>query len=124
MESSNTYQKDSLTINRNETDDELTLRFFGKSILHNPSDFVLPILLDALEVAESHAKRLTMDFRDLTYMNSSTFTPVIKILERARLATNRVTAIYRKGLKWQEVSFTALTIFRTQDGRINIQGAE
>ncbi len=124
MSTTETFKNDQLTIDRKETKDELQLRFSGKSILRDPSDFVLPILLEALEMAEKASKRLTMDFRELSYMNSSTFTPVIKLLERARLGEARVTAIYKKGLKWQEVSFSALTIFRTSDGRIDISGAE
>lgn len=119
-----TFKNDQLVIDRNENAEEVNLRFSGKSILRDPSDFVLPILIKGLEAAEQLKKRLTMDFRELSYMNSSTFTPVIKVLERARLGDTRVRAIYRKGLKWQEISFSALTIFCTQDGRIDIQGLE
>lgn len=124
MEITDTYKNDQLTIRREDSPDEVRLVFSGKSILRDPSDFVLPILLESLEASLNQDKRLLMDFRDLSYMNSSTFTPVIKLLERARLGKGRVTALYKKGLKWQEVSFSALTIFRTNDGRIEITGAE
>jgi hypothetical protein len=85
---------------------------------------VLPILLRGIEEANSSGKRLLLDFRDVAYMNSSTFTPIIKVLEKARVGDAQVTVLYAKGLKWQEVSFTALTIFQTRDGRIEVRGAE
>jgi hypothetical protein len=51
-------------------------------------------------------------------------TPVIKVLEQARVGDGMVTVMYSKTLKWQDISFSALVIFQTPDGRIEIQGAE
>jgi hypothetical protein len=65
---------------------------------------------------------MMLDFRGLSYMNSSTLTPIIKILERARVGDGRVTIAYSRSQKWQEVSFSALVIFQTKDGRIEIRG--
>ena len=65
-----------------------------------------------------------MDFRKLEYMNSSTITPIIKVLDRAKRGKNHITVIYDKTLKWQELSFSAMEIFQTKDKRIEIKGAE
>jgi anti-anti-sigma regulatory factor len=81
-----------------------------------------PLLLRALADAAVEKKRLVMDFRGLSYMNSSTLTPVIKILERARQSGGKISVQYRKSVKWQEISFSALIIFETQDQRIMIEG--
>jgi hypothetical protein len=56
-------------------------------------------------------------------MNSSTITPIIKTLERAKRGKTRVTVTYLKSLKWQDVIFSALEIFRTKDGRVEIKGS-
>ncbi len=119
-----TYTNNLLKIDVARDDDAIVVHFLGKSMLRDPNEFVMPILLRTLGEANGEGKRLVMDFRDLLYMNSSTLTPVIKILERARVGTGEVTVAYRKALKWQDISFSALTIFQTQDRRILIEGAE
>jgi len=124
MESSETYRDGPLEIQQEAHDDSVTLAFSGKSILRDPAEFVLPILLGAMKQAFDQEKRLVLDFRHLSYMNSSTFTPIIKVLEKARVGSGSVSVLYDKRLKWQDVSFTALTIFATSDGRIQIRGAE
>lgn len=124
MEYNRTFVNDQLKIEIAEDDKKVTLRFLGKSILRDPNEFLLPILLQTLTDANSADKRIVMDFRDLTYMNSSTLTPVIKILERARVGEGWITVGYKKSLKWQDISFSALTIFQTQDRRIEIAGLD
>jgi hypothetical protein len=74
------------------------------------------------EMASTMNKRITMDFQGLSYLNSSTITPIIKILERAKKGMTKITIIYRKSLKWQELNFTALEVFRTEDNRLEIKG--
>ncbi len=122
MENVETFTKDQLRMELEKTDHALTLRFLGKSILRNPGEFIAPLLVRFLDEAKKDQKRLVMDFRQLSYMNSSTLTPVIKILERARVGKGEITLMYRKALKWQDISFSALVIFQTPDGRIAIQG--
>ena len=60
--------------------------------------------------------------RDIEYMNSSTITPIIKILERAKRSKVGVTVEYLAQLKWQDLIFSALEIFQTKDQRILIHG--
>jgi len=55
-------------------------------------------------------------------MNSSTITPIIKILERAKSGMTKITIFYQKSLKWQELNFSALEIFKTKDNRLEIKG--
>ena len=73
-------------------------------------------------MASALNKRITMDFQNLSYMNSSTITPIIKILDRAKKGMNKITITYQKALKWQELNFTALEVFRTEDNRLEIKG--
>jgi hypothetical protein len=124
VETLQTYTNDQLRIDVSEETEAVTLRFLGKSILRDPNQFVMPILLKSLADANGTKRRLVMDFRELSYMNSSTLTPVIKVLERARVGEGKITIAYRKSLKWQDISFSALVIFRTPDGRIEIAGKD
>ena len=113
-----------LTIRREEITDDLVLIFEGKSILRDPAEFLQPILIQVLEEADAESKRLVLDFSGLTYMNSSTYTPLVKTLEKARLGQSRITVLYDAAQKWQSVSFVALTIFATGDGRVSVVGKE
>lgn len=63
-----------------------------------------------------------MDFRELEFMNSSTVTPVAKMLEHGKKGTVSITVFYNHSKKWQELSFSALKIFETKDGRISVTG--
>jgi len=119
-----TFTSNQLTIDISDDERMITVHFLGKSILRDPNDFVMPILLRTLADAIPARKRIVMNFRDLAYMNSSTLTPVIKILERARVGEGQITLEYKKSLKWQDISFSALVIFQTPDGRIVIEGRD
>ena len=61
-----------------------------------------------------------LDFRKLEYLNSSTITPVIRILEQAKRGTALVTVVYNAELKWQALSFSALYLFQSLDGRVTV----
>ena len=81
-------------------------------------------MIQVLDEADAEGKRLILDFSSLTYMNSSTYTPLVKTLERARLGNSQITVLYDADQKWQSVSFVALTIFATGDGRVAVVGKE
>ena len=63
-----------------------------------------------------------LDFQGLEYMNSSTITPIIKILDQIKGGSERVSILYDQDVKWRQLSFTALRIFETQDERSRIVG--
>jgi hypothetical protein len=122
METSQSFHNNQLHVEVEQAGEAVRMRFLGKSMLREPGEFLLPLLLKMLAEAIDGKKRIVLDFRDLAYMNSSTLTPVIKILERARVGRGEITLVYRKALKWQDISFSALVIFQTPDGRIAIHG--
>ena len=80
METAQTYTNDQLRLEVSTDDESITVRFHGKSMLRDPNDFLMPILLRTLADANAKKKRMLLDFRGLAYMNSSTLTPVIKLL--------------------------------------------
>jgi hypothetical protein len=101
---------------------ELRLVWTGKSADREPGRFILPVLLDVIDRARAADKPLVLDFKDLEYMNSSTFTPIVKSLAEARKATVAVVLEYSLQRKWQALSFSALRTFETLDGRVQVQG--
>jgi hypothetical protein len=111
-----------LTIQVVEHENSIDVSWEGKSVDREPSKFISPILVKVLEMAGDLNKRIIMDFQSMSYMNSSTITPIIKILERAKNGMTKITIFYQKSLKWQELNFSALEIFKTKDNRLEIKG--
>ena len=102
--------------------DTINVNWTGKSIDRKPDKFISPILVNVFKLCSTDDKRIIFDFCKLDYMNSSTITPIIKILERAKRGTGKITIHYDGTLKWQDLNFSALGIFQTQDQRIEIKG--
>ena len=111
-----------LTIQVVEHENSIDVSWEGKSVDREPGKFISPILVKVLEMAGDLNKRIIMDFQSMSYMNSSTITPIIKILERAKSGMTKITIFYQKSLKWQELNFSALEIFKTKDNRLEIKG--
>ncbi len=109
-----------LTLELVETPNELRLTWRGKSADRDPSRFLVPVLSEALDAARAAGLPLVMDFSALEYMNSSTFTPVVKALDESRRLSVPVVLEYSIARKWQALSFSALRTFETLDGRIKV----
>ncbi|MGD2125130.1 MAG: hypothetical protein PVG99_03565 [Desulfobacteraceae bacterium] len=122
MQNPRTYTRHSLSIEVEENDAFINVRWTGISIEREPTRFITPILVDVVKRSSDGNKRIILDFRELSYMNSSTITPVIKILERAKRGTTQIEILYKKSLKWQDLIFSALEIFQTRDQRVQISG--
>ncbi len=110
-----------LTLELDEREAEISLTWRGRSVAREPSQFLLPILTRAIESGERTGKTVVMDFRALEYLNSSTITPVIRVLEIAKRGTVSLSIIYDAALKWQALSFSALYLFQSLDGRVVVK---
>ncbi len=116
------YTNGPLMIEVLEEEEHITAIWLGKSVEREPGKVITPILVRLVRRSSETDKRLILDFRSLAYMNSSTITPIIKILERAKRGSTHVTVMYDSTLKWQDLIFSALTIFKTKDNRVQLQG--
>lgn len=116
------YTNGPLMIEVLEEEEHITAIWLGKSVEREPGKVITPILVRLVRRSSETGKRLILDFRSLAYMNSSTITPIIKILERAKRGSTQVTVMYDSTLKWQDLIFSALTIFKTKDDRVQLQG--
>ena len=122
MGEAKTFTNNLLTLELRENNNSINIRWTGKSVERNPGIFINPILVELANRSNESNKRIVMDFRKIDFMNSSTITPLIKILERANKGKMNITVQYRKSLKWQDLSFSALKIFQTKDKRVEIKG--
>jgi hypothetical protein len=116
------WQRGELILELVESPNELRLRWRGKSTEREPGLFLVPILAEAFEAARAAGVPLVLDFAALEYMNSSTFTPVVKALDESRRLAVPVVVEYSLSRKWQALSFSALRTFETLDGRIKVDG--
>ena len=94
----------------------------GRSTARDPAEFIIPILTKALDRATALRCPLNLDFRNIEYFNSSTITPVVRLIEEAKRRGATLLIHYDKKLRWQELSFSALQVFHTGDARIRIVG--
>ena len=115
------YSNDSLKIKFRTGPSSVELIWSGKNMDMNPGVFLAPILDEALEVSGG-AKPILLDFQKLEFMNSSTISQLIIMLNKARDNGHSVQLIYQEASKWQRFSFGALEVFKTDDNRIEIKG--
>ncbi|MFC1483986.1 hypothetical protein ACFL45_07260 [Candidatus Neomarinimicrobiota bacterium] len=122
MASLKVYTNNLLTIEVIEDSKSIQAIWKGKSVDREPSKFITPLLVRLNKRCSDHGKRLILDFRTISFMNSSTITPIIRILERAKRGSTQIAIQYDGTLKWQDLIFSALTIFETKDNRVELQG--
>jgi hypothetical protein len=111
-----------LTLDLRDEGPDVVVEWSGRSIAREPGVFILPVLTQAMEIAQKQRKRAVFDFRTLVYLNSSTITPLVRVLEQAKKSGARLTVRYKNELKWQALAFSALYLFCTDDGRVAIEG--
>jgi hypothetical protein len=111
-----------LSLEAQQAPGELRVTWRGRSADREPGRFLLPILAELVAGCRRTSSRLCLDFSALEYMNSSTFTPVVRVIHEARQAGVAVALEYSQAKKWQVLSFSALRTFETADGRVTVVG--
>jgi hypothetical protein len=104
-----------------DRDRGIEVKWLGKSTQREPGRFITPLLGDVIDASSESNKPVVLDFRGLGFMNSSTITPVIKLLDRAKQGQVKLTLLYDKSSNWQDLNFSALRIFETEDRRIEVR---
>ena len=104
-----------------DRDQGIEVKWLGKSIQREPGRFLTPLLGQVIDASHESNKPIVLDFRGLGFMNSSTITPVIKVLDRAKKGAVKLTLLYDKSSNWQDLNFSALRIFETEDRRVEVR---
>jgi len=117
-----TYEHGKLTLEIKESQNNITIQWLGKSTDREPALFLAPVLNEVIEKAVTSNKILIMDFAALEYMNSSTITPIVRLLSHLDKSLASVQIFYNKNLRWQALNFSALQVLNTRDPRIVITG--
>ena len=116
-----THSDKGLSIEVTETEGEIRLHWRGRSNDREPGRFLMPILTEALQRSDRGKRTVILDLADIEYMNSSTFSPLVKLLDEANRRQIPVRVVYNEKQKWQALSFSALKAFETPDGKIAIR---
>jgi anti-anti-sigma regulatory factor len=103
------YQADELTIESVERDNQLVLRWLGRSEAKEPSLTLQPLMEEVIGALEG-TRSVEFDFRALEYMNSSTIRPILKLLQTASTRSGDVHVRYDAGKTWQRMSFLAIGV--------------
>ena len=107
-----------LTLRIHESEKDITVYWEGRSTERDPSIFLSPIFNGIIE----KNKKIILNFKGFEFMNSSTITPLLKLMDHISNNNGEILILYNKDLRWQEMSFSALEIFKTKNHRINIIG--
>ncbi len=111
-----------LTLEISDDGSEVLVRFLGRSTARDPRVFLGPALSKVLETSLAAKKPLVLDFRSLEFFNSSTITPLVRLLQQVKAQGGRAVIRYRADLNWPRLSFSALQVLESQDGPIVLDG--
>ncbi|MBI3184754.1 MAG: hypothetical protein HYZ28_21670 [Myxococcales bacterium] len=120
MRSETLVDKD-LVVEIDDQDQVLEVRWRGTSMDREPGRFLMPLFKDMVDRCRGVQKKLVLDLARMDYMNSSTFAPIVKMLDEAVRAGVGVQLLYDSSRRWQVLSFSALKVFETADGRVQIR---
>jgi hypothetical protein len=111
-----------LTLEISDEGSEVVVRFLGRSTARDPRVFLGPALSKVLETSLTAKKPLALDFRSLEFFNSSTITPVVRLLQQVKAQGGRAVIRYRADLNWQRMSFSALSVLESDGKSIVLDG--
>lgn len=121
-EATRRWQQGELALEARPEPGELRVVWSGRSAERDPARFLGPLLGELVESCRQAQARLRLDFAGLEFMNSSTFTPIVKAIDQARRAGVAIALEYALAKKWQALSFSALRTFETSDGSVAVLG--
>lgn len=85
----------------------IEMRFLGESDSANVSKELRALFTKYIELAVQHG--LSLDFRELTYMNSSSFPPIVELIRELHERKSPIAVLYSQSKAWQRTPFTAIS---------------
>lgn len=115
-------EKDKLTI---KVDEDLVMNRFilhwqGESNEKNPGVFLYPYFEKLIGEALERHFSIEMDISGMLYMNSSTISPIIRLVKEAKNKNIKLVIFYDGSLKWQDLSFSALRVYKSEEGLFDV----
>ena len=99
----------------------LELVWKGKSVDIKPDVFLLPYYDKVINEAKNTDCSVDINFYHLIYMNSSTINSIIYFIKKLIAENIHSKVIYNRNLKWQELNFSTLKIFVSENGLFDIE---
>jgi hypothetical protein len=100
------FAGDRLTIKQATRRQGYTLLWSGECDFRNPSETLGPALKTLVDAIQE--RKITMDFRDLTFMNSSAVTPILIFLKGIVGKGCQVHLVYNSQISWQRSTASAM----------------
>lgn len=97
---------DRLTIRKATLGEQCVLRWSGECDFRNPAETLGPVLKTATDTISE--RRIIVDFRELSFMNSSAVTPVLVFLKGIVAKGCQVHLIYNSQISWQRSTAAAM----------------
>jgi anti-anti-sigma regulatory factor len=118
------FASDRLTIHSVSTDKRYTLNWSGECDFRNPSEALGPTLRGVLP--ELRERRLVLDFRGLTFMNSSSVSPILMFIKAACSRGIWVHLVYNVNLSWQRTTASSMRALghSLRQLTVELQGAQ
>ena len=99
----------------------LELVWSGKSNDRQPGKILSPYFTKALQHASAQSVPLELHFETLDYLNSSTITAIIQVIQDARARGVKLVIVFDPNRRWQKLSFDALRVFVRDDGLVELR---
>ncbi len=114
------FEKSPLKIIIKKSGGSTVMAWMGKSDFRHPASYLMPYVDDFIHSLT--AKELTVDFKQLEYMNSSTVPPLLHLLKNLNERGVKTNVIYNKKERWQVMSFKAFETLAKMLEHIEVEG--
>jgi anti-anti-sigma factor len=100
------FSGDRLTIRKSILREQCILLWSGECDFRNPAETLGPVLESVADTISE--RRIIVDFRDLSFMNSSAVTPILVFLKGIVARGCQVHLIYNSQISWQRSTASAM----------------
>lgn len=117
-----TFEYEGLKISVEDVSGATVVDWTGESDTRDPASHVGPYLSELANKLRGRVVRLRFD--GLSYMNSSTVTPIMQFVRELSELAERVTVHYDESVQWQATSFRAMRVVAKRWPNVEVIGVE
>jgi len=114
------FETGNLSIDIEWNGDRVLVRWRGESDARDPGATLKPFF-DALLPLVGQ-KDVRLNFRGLSYMNSSTVSPIMQFIRELSGSARKVVVVYEQALQWQATSFRAMRVVTRKWPNVEVVG--